>query len=365
MTTHPRTLSLGTAMSQRMAFSIAVLFALGLDSASAQTLLVREPSIGDRQIAFAYANNIWIVDRAGGDARRLTSFQGQTGDPKLSPDGRWVAFTGRYGGPSSVYVVSVDGGEPKRLTWHPAGSAVSGWTPDGRSVIFLSGRASAPNGSITKFWTVPVAGGPETPLAIPRASNGAMSPDGRRMAYVMPNFWDPEWRNYRGGQTRPIWIVNLDSNELETPPWTDSRDVWPVWIGETVYFLSDRDYLMNIWSYDTKTKKLAQTTKFTDYDIKSLSAGGGLLAFEKGGRIHTFDPKSGQVKTLDITVRGDFPWLTPQWKPIQKLVFNAALSPTGKRAVIEARGEIFTVPAEKGDWRNLTNSPGSASDRTS
>ncbi len=326
----------------------------------AQTLLVRQPSIGEKQIAFAYANNIWIVDRAGGDARRLTSFQGETANPELSPDGRWVAFTGRYAGSESVYLVPVEGGEPKRLTWHPAGSSVGGWTPDSRRVVFFSGRTSAPNPGITKPWTVSIDGGPETALPIPRASQGMVSPDGKRMAYVMPNFWDPEWRNYRGGQARPVWIQNLETLAVESPPWTDSRDVEPVWIGETVYFLSDRDYLMNIWSYQTGTRQLTQVTKFTDYDIKTLSAGGGMLAFEKGGRIHTLDPKTGQSKPVDITVRGDFPWLTPQWKPITGLVFNAAISPTGKRAIIEARGDIITVPAEKGDWRNLTATPGSA-----
>lgn len=340
---------------------LAVFSLIAAAPAVAQTLLLRQPSVGDRQIAFAYANNIWIADRSGGDARRLTSFQGQTADPALSPDGKWVAFTGQYAGTASVYLVPVEGGEPRRLTWHPAGSAVAGWTPDSRRVVFTSGRASAPNEGVTKFWTVSIDGGPElTALPIPRGSAGMLSPDGRRMAYVMSNYWDPEWRNYRGGQNRPIWIVGLDRLDLETPPWTDSRDVDPVWIGEMVYFLSDRDWLMNIWGYDTRTRQLSQVTKFTDYDIKSLSAGGALLAFEKGGRIHTLDPKTGQSQAVNITVRGDFPWLTPRWKPIQNLVFNAALSPTGKRALFEARGDIFTVPAEKGDWRNLTSTSGTA-----
>lgn len=340
--------------------SLLLATVVGLSApAAAQTLLVRQPSISEKQIAFAYANNIWIVDRTGGDARRLTSFQGETADPKLSPDGRWVAFSGKYAGTESVYLVPVEGGEPKRLTWHPSGSSVIGWTPDSRRVVFVSNRASAPAGH-TKPWTVSIDGGPELALPVPRASQGSLSPDGKRMAYVMPNFSDPEWRNYRGGQTRPVWIQNLETHDLETPPWTESRDVEPVWIGETIYFLSDRDYLMNIWSYQTRTKQLAQVTKFTDYDIKTLAAAGGVLAFEKGGRIHTLDPKTGQSQAVNITVRGDFPWLTPQWKPVTGLVFNAALSPTGKRAVIEARGDIITVPAEKGDWRNLTASSGSA-----
>ena len=344
----------------RFRFLAIALLSLAGPAASAQTLLLRQPSVSDKSIAFAYANNIWVVDRSGGDARRITSFGGQTSDPKLSPDGKWVAFTGQYGGNSSVYVVPVEGGEARRLTWHPAGSEVTGWTPDGRRVVFTSGRNSAPSGGITKFWTVAVEGGAETPMAIPRGSDGQYSPDGSKFAYVMPNFWDPEWRNYRGGQARPLWIARLDNLEIESPSWSGSRDVSPAWLGDTVYFLSDRDFLMNIWAYNTRTRQTTQVTKFTDYDLKSLSAGGGVLVFEQGGRIHLFDPKAGKATAVNITVRGDFPWMEPQWKPIANLIFNASLSPTGKRAVIEARGDIFTVPAEKGDWRNLTGTPGVA-----
>ena len=348
----------------RARFSVGTLVlatALTAGSAASQTLLLRQPSVSDRHIAFAYANNIWVADRSGGEARRVTSYHGETADPKLSPDGKWIAFTGQYGGTGSVYVVPVEGGEARRLTWHPGGSAVTGWTPDSRRVVFTSARATkAPSAGITQFWTVSVDGGAETVMAIPRGSDGAHSPDGRRFAYVMPNIWDPEWRNYRGGQARALWIARLDNLEIESPAWTDSRDVSPAWIGETVYFLSDRDYLMNIWAYDTRTRQTTQVTRFTDYDIKSLSAGGGVLVFEKGGRIHLLDPKNGRAEAVNITVRGDFPWLVPQWKPVDRLVFNAALSPTGKRALFEARGEIFSVPAEKGDWRNLTNTPGVA-----
>lgn len=348
----------------RARFSVGTLVlatALTAGSAASQTLLLRQPSVSDRHIAFAYANNIWVADRSGGEARRVTSYHGETADPKLSPDGKWIAFTGQYGGTGSVYVVPVEGGEARRLTWHPGGSAVTGWTPDSRRVVFTSARATkAPSAGITQFWTVSVDGGAETVMAIPRGSDGAHSPDGRRFAYVMPNIWDPEWRNYRGGQARALWIARLDNLEIESPAWTDSRDVSPAWIGETVYFLSDRDYLMNIWAYDTRTRQTTQVTRFTDYDIKSLSAGGGVLVFEKGGRIHLLDPRNGRAEAVNITVRGDFPWLVPQWKPVDRLVFNAALSPTGKRALFEARGEIFSVPAEKGDWRNLTNTPGVA-----
>ncbi|MGE0552160.1 MAG: PDZ domain-containing protein [Gemmatimonadales bacterium] len=338
-----------------------VLLALATGTpAAAQTLLLREPTVSERHIAFAYANNIWIVDRAGGDARRLTSFQGQTSNPQLSPDGRWVAFSGQYGGNTDVYLVPVGGGEPKRLTWHPAPDLVTGWTPDGRSVVLTTGRASAPNPGVTQFWTVSIDGGAERSMPIPRGAEGEHSPDGKRFAYLMTNFWDPEWRSYRGGQNRPIWILDLASYDLETPAWSGSRDVDPVWVGSKVYFLSDRDWLMNVWSYDSGTKQLEQVTRFTDYDIKTMDAGGGAIVFEQAGRIHLLDPATGRHAPVDITVRGDFPWLTPQWKAVDRLIFNAAVSPTGKRVAFEARGDIFTVPAEKGDWRNHTATSGVA-----
>ncbi|MGE0883692.1 MAG: PDZ domain-containing protein [Blastocatellales bacterium] len=324
------------------------------------TRLLRTPTVSATQIAFAYANNIWVVERAGGTARRLTSFQGQTSNPHFSPDGKWIAFSAEYAGNTDVYVVPAEGGEPKRLTWHPGADTVQGWTPDGKSVMFASGRATwAPSGA-PRFWTVPAEGGVEQPMALPRAYQGKISPDGTRIAYRMNNSWDEERRNYRGGQNRPIWIVDLKTYDLVSPPWTDSKDVDPVWAGDAVYFISDRDGVANVWSYDTKSKKLAQVTRFTDFDVKSLEAGAGAVVFEQAGYIHELDPKSGKEHVVNITATGDFPWMMARWEDVTSRMTNISLSPTGKRAVVEARGEIFTIPAEKGDIRNLTNSSGSA-----
>ncbi len=324
------------------------------------TRLLRTPTVSATQIAFAYANNIWVVDRSGGLARRLTSFQGQTSNPHFSPDGRSIAFSGEYAGNTDVYVVPSDGGEPRRLTWHPGADTVQGWTADGSAVMFASGRASwAPNAA-ARFWTVPAAGGVETPLPLPRGYQGKISSDGSHIAYRMNSSWDEERRNYRGGQNRPIWIVDLKTYDLVSPPWTDSKDMDPVWSGDTVYFLSDRDGVSNVWAFDTKAKKLSQTTRFTDFDVKSIDAGAGGIVFEQAGRIHALDPKSGKSQIVDIVARGDFPWMMPRWDDVTNRISNIALSPTGKRVVVEARGEIFTIPAEKGDIRNLTNSSGSA-----
>ncbi|HEY2824452.1 MAG TPA: protease, partial [Gemmatimonadales bacterium] len=345
----------------RVRLSLAGLVLCGLaGSASAQTRMLRSPTVSQTQIAFAYANNIWIVERAGGNARRLTSFQGQASNPHFSPDGKTIAFSAEYAGNVDVYTVPSEGGEPKRLTWHPGADLVQGWTPDGKSVMFSSPRASWAPSATPRFWTVPATGGVEEPMALPRGNQGKISPDGSHIAYRMNTAWDEERRNYRGGQNRPIWIVDLKTFDLVSPPWTDSKEMDPVWVGDMVYFLSDRDGVSNIWSFDTKSKALAQVTKSTTWDVKTLDSGAGAIVFEQGGEVHELDPKTGHEHVVNITAAGDFPWMMAHWEDVSARITNMALSPTGKRAVVEARGEIFTLPAEKGDVRNITNSSASA-----
>jgi tricorn protease len=346
----------------RLNFILSTLFMLALfvQVAGAQTRLLRTPTVSATQIAFAYANNVWTVPRSGGSARRITSFQGQTLNPQFSPDGKWIAFSGEYAGNLDVYVVAADGGEPRRLTWHPGPDQVQGWMPDGKAIVFSSARASwAPSGA-PRFWTVPVEGGIEEAMALPRAYQGKISADGTHVAYRMNNSWDEERRNYRGGQNRPIWIVDLKSFDLVSPPWTDSKDVDPVWVDDAVYFISDRDGVANVWAYQTKAKKLTQLTKFTDFDVKAINSGSGAMVFEQAGYIHELDPRTGKEHIVNISAVGDFPWMMPNWQDVTNRISNMALSPTGKRVAVEARGEIFTIPADKGDVRNLTNSSGSA-----
>ena len=341
-------------------YSALALVALTASALPAQTRMLRSPSVSAKHIAFAYAQNIWVVYRAGGVARRLTSFQGETQNPKLSPDGSLVAFSAEYGGNTDVYVVSVDGGTPKRLTYNNAPDLVQGWTPDGKAILFSSTRETFGPSAAPKFFTVPVGGGPESYLNINRGYQGRIAPDGKRIAYRMNNSWDEERRNYRGGQNRPIWIADLKSLDVETPPWKDSKDMEPAWLGDVVYFISDRDGVANVWAYDTKAKKLTQSTDFSDYDVKTLDAGAGVVVFEQAGYIHEFDPKTGKEHRVSITAEGDFPWMMPAWKDVGGRIANMALSPTGKRAAVEARGEIFTIPAEKGDVRNIAPSSASA-----
>jgi tricorn protease len=360
MTTSPTSSSFSWLVRRAVTALAAMLFIAALSANGEQTRLLRSPTVSATQIAFAYANNIWVVPREGGSARRLTSFQGQTTNPHFSPDGRWIAFSGDYAGNVDVYVVPADGGEPKRLTWHPGADTVQGWTSDGKAVMFASSRATAAPSAAPRFWTVPAEGGVETPLPLPRGYQGKISSDGTRIAYRMNNSWDEERRNYRGGQNRPIWIVDLKTFDLVAPPWTDSKDVDPVWVGDSVFFLSDRDGVSNVWSYDTTRKTLTQATRFTDFDVKTLDAGGGVVVFEQGGFVHELDPKTGREHAVNIRATGDFPWMMPRWEDVTSRMTNIALSATGKRVVAEARGEIFTIPAEKGDVRNLSHSSGSA-----
>ncbi|MDX2152077.1 MAG: PDZ domain-containing protein [Bryobacteraceae bacterium] len=324
------------------------------------TKMLRTPTLNATHIAFAYANNIWMVERAGGTARRVTSSQSETVNPNFSPNGRWLAFSAGYAGNRDVYVVPAEGGEPRRLTWHPGDDTVQGWTHDSQAVLFTSGRATKAPGAALRFWTVPVEGGVEEPLPLPRGYQGEISPDGARIAYRMNSSWDEERRNYRGGQNRPVWIVDLKTFDLVSPPWTDSKDMDPVWAGGAVYFISDRDGVANVWSYHPGTKKLTQHTRYTDFDVKSLGSNGDAVVFEQAGGIHELDAKSGKVRDVPITVHGDFPWMMPRWQDVASRLASLTISPTGKRLLAEARGEVFTVPVEKGDVRNLSNSSGSA-----
>lgn len=321
--------------------------------------LLRQPSIGETLIAFVHANDIWIAPRGGGESRRLTTFPGAETDPFLSPDGRTVAFSGQYDGNTDVYVVAVDGGSPRRLTWHPGTDTVEGWTPDGGRVLFSSGRENVPRGQ-PQLWTISTDGGMPSRLPLPRALRGSLSGDSRRIAYQVVDPWEDEFRNYRGGQAQPIRILDLSSLEMTKLPWDGSNDIAPIWLGDRIFFLSDRDFANNVWEYDTQTKELQQRTFFKEFDSKNLGGGAGALIFENGGDLYTLEAAGGEAQKLSIQLRGDFPWARPHWESVGSSIVSSALSATGQRAVFEARGEIFTVPAEKGDVRNLTRSSGAA-----
>jgi len=331
-----------------------------------ETRVLRTPAVSRELVAFAYASDLWVVSRAGGTARRLTSTPTVELLPRFSPDGSRIAFTATFGGNTDVYVVPTAGGEPKRLTYHPGIDQAQGWTPDGQRVLFRSDRDTPPH-SYFRLWTISAEGGMPDALPVPRAFTGAYSPDARRVAYeefsvAMFPSWaynqTSQWRHYRGGRTHPIRLINLSDHAVEKLPWSNSNDTDPMWLGNTVYFISDRNHTANLFSYDPGTKSVQQLTQHDDFDIMSASAGPEAIVYEQAGYIHLLDTSTGQARRLNIEVRGDLPWARPQFRRVGDMIRSASLSPTGVRAVFEARGDIFTVPADKGDYRNLTRSPG-------
>ncbi len=333
-------------------FAPASVFAQG-------TRLLRDPDVSADHIVFCYANDLWLTSRDGGDAVRLTSGIGNESTPSFSPDGQWIAFTGQYGGNTDVYVVSVRGGEPERLTWHPGADVVQGWTPDGE-VLFQSGRAGQPT-RLWQFYTVPTTGGLPTPLKLPQAFQGEMSADGKWLAYQEIGLWDPGWRNYRGGQAQPISIVSTETWERTTPPWEGERHLAPAWLDGVVYYLSERDWASNVWSYDPATKEERQLTHHTDFDVGSLGTGDGVVIYEQAGYLHKLNPTNGESRQLEIRVARDQNWARTRWEDVSTgSLRDARLSPTGKRALFEARGDLFTVPLEEGSWRNITRTSGEA-----
>ncbi len=314
-------------------------------------LLATSPTMSKTEIVFAYGGYLWSVPRAGGEARQLTT-GGHESNPYFSPDGKWVAFTGQYDGNEDVYVTPAAGGEPRRLTWHPANDGPAGWTPDGKRVLFVSLRDAYAD--VSRMYTVPMEGGVPEALPMWRAFDGSYSPDGASFAYVPNLKWQDAWKRYRGGQTTPIYIVHLSDLHLDKLPRENSNDSNPVWVGNTVYFLSDRKGPVTVFAYNTKTKEVKQVLDNQGLDLKSMSAGPDALVYEQFGGLYVLDPETGKAEHIKIHVAGDLPATRPHWEKVPDKILNAGISPAGARAVFEAHGEILTVPAEKGDIRNLT-----------
>ena len=356
-----------TPARPRLALAVLALAASLSALASAQStadhtpLLLRSPSLSQDKIAFRYADDIWTVSRQGGEAERLTSTGKVVDGPYFSPDGSQIAYSARLNANTDAYVMPSTGGIPLRITWHPAGSMVVGWTPDGKSVLIASSALSYRH--FLKLYTVRVDGsGLPEPLPLPWAFEGSYSPDGQFLAYQPITKWQPAWKRYIGGQTTPIWIVNLKTLDLVKVPRDNSNDSDPVWSGGSVYFLSDRNGPVSLFQYDVASKQVSQVAPNTSYDLKSVQAGPGGLVYEQFGSIHFVDTANNNSDhVIPIQIHGELASLAPHIASVRPdEIKNAALSPTGARAAFEAHGEIFTVPAEKGDTRNLTNTSGTA-----
>lgn len=339
------------------------LFAAGIDLRAVDvknTRLLAQPAVSRDHVAFVYDNDLWIANLDGSGVRRLTSDEGVESSPAFSPDGRLIAFSAQYEGNTDVYVVSVEGGVPRRLTWHPGPDVVQCFTPDGKAVLFTSPRAVFTT-RYTQLFTVAADGSaPEEALKIPNADKAVYSPDGTRIVYNPLSQAFTQWKNYRGGRVSTLHIIRLSDYAVEKIPQPPTRcnDTDPMWIGDTIYFRSDRNGEFNIFSYDPKTKAVRQLTNLSDFPVMAASAGGGRIIYEQAGYLHILDPRSGRSNRLTIGVAADLVETRPRYVKGFRYIRNAALSPTGARAALEFRGEIVTVPAEKGDPRNLTETPG-------
>ncbi|MGH9833224.1 MAG: S41 family peptidase, partial [Blastocatellia bacterium] len=335
-------------------------------SASAQTKLLRFPDIHGDKVVFTYGGDLWLASTNGGAATRLTTHPGVEVFAKFSPDGKWIAFTGQYDGDEQVYVIPTTGGEPKQLTFYPArgpltprwgyDNQVYGWTNDGKAVLFRSHRDSWTL-PVSKLYTVPLTGGPAEALPMPESGAGDYSPDGAKMAYSPRSRDFRSEKRYSGGQANDLFIFDLKTNDARRITDSPRADRDPMWIGNTVYFNSDRDGHFNLYAYDTVKGAATQLTMNKVWDVRWPSSDNqSRIVYELDGELQIFDTKSKRNTPISITVPDDGLNRRPSRVSAANLIFNFSLSPKGERALFAARGDIFTAPIEKGAPRNLTDS---------
>ncbi len=324
--------------------------------------LMRMPAVSEKQIAFVYAGDIWVAPKEGGTAIRLSSPAGEEMFPRFSPDGREIAFTANYDGGECIYVMPVSGGEPRRVTYHGAADRMVCWWPDSKSIVFASRRESFTD-RVGQFFRVNAQAGLPQRLPIPYGEFGAISPDGNTFAYTMTDTDRASWKRYRGGMAPDVWLFHLDTGAAENITNNEACDSQPMWVGnDRVYFLSDRGERKraNLWCYEAATKKLRQVTNFTGYDVRYPSVGPNEIVFENGGSLFLLDLATEQSRQVKIEVITDKATLRPRVMNVGGLIRSGSISPTGKRVLFEARGEIYSVPAENGIVRNFTESQGVA-----
>ncbi|RXK83063.1 S41 family peptidase [Filimonas effusa] len=349
-------------MKKTMAMAALSLLGAAQLHAQIDAGLFRFPDVSRSQIVFSYGNDLWLMPKEGGQAIKLSSPSGSEYLPKFSPDGKSIAFTGNYDGSEDVYVMPVTGGIPRRLTQHGEDDRVIDWTPDGKNVLFASVRESG-KARFNQFYTIAATGGPATKLPLPYAEFGSYSPDGQQLAVVFRTQAGRNWKRYRGGWKADIHLFNLATNESSNISANDiAGDEFPMWSGAYIYFISDRgkDLRMNLWRYNTTTKATEQLTSFKDDDIHFPSMGPEDIVFEAGGKLYLYNLAAQKLKEVKVQLLTDNIPLKPRLQQVEDYIQHADISPDGKRVIIEARGDLYSLPAEKGFVKNLTSTSGAA-----
>ncbi len=353
--------------------TLAAVFAILFISASAfsqekEARLMRFPAIHGDQVVFSYAGNLYTVDKAGGTARLLTDGKGNEIFARFSPDGKTIAFTGQYDGNTEVFTIPADGGVPKRITYTATlsrddlsdrmgpNNIVMTWK-DNKNVVYRSRKQSF-NSFIGQLFVAPVDGGLSTELPLPSGGFCSFSPDGKKLAYNQVFREFRTWKYYRGGMADDVWVYDFKTKETVNVTNNPAQDIFPMWHGDVIYFLSDRDHTMNLFSYNTKTKETKKLTNYDKYDIKFPSLGDNAIVYENGGYIYYYDLSTQVPQKVEVYINNDFPASRPQWKDADKHISGAQPSPHGNRVVFGGRGDLFSVPAKSGITRNLTKSNG-------
>lgn len=318
-------------------------------------------TVSGRSIVFSYAGDLWRVEMSGGTAERLTSGPEEDDYPVFAPNGARLAFSRRGAEDWDVYVMSAEGGNPRRLTYNPEADIARGWRPDSARILFMSHRDEE---GVFRLYTIAEAGGFPRPLAFPRGWDGSYAPGALRLAYVpvaQPlELRGVEWRHYRGGLTSPIWVADIESGAIEPIPRENWNDRQPMWVGDVIYFVSDRSGTFNLHSYDPQARRVEQLTEYETYGIESASAGSGFIAFVRDGGIHLFDLQSGAVQSVEFTVPADSSELMPRTVSGMRWIESLNPSPSGDVLVVSARGEVLTYRIDQGEWENLTRTAGAA-----
>lgn len=353
-------------MKKKLLFSL-LLAGTAFTGYADEARLLRFPTTNGSEVVFSYAGDLYKAPLNGGEAKKLTSHIGYEMFARFAPDGKSLAFTGEYDGNREVYLLSADGGEPQRLTYTSTNSrddlgdrmgpnnVVLTWSPDGKQIVY---RNRINDGFTGKLWTISKEGGMSEMIPLPEGGFCSYSPDGKKLAYnrVFREF--RTWKYYKGGMADDIWIYDPVAKKVENVTNNIAQDIMPMWIGDEIFFISDRDRTMNIFVYNTKTKQTEKVTNFTDYDVKFPSSNGKIIVFENAGYLYKFDPATRKSEKINITLNAENIYARKEMKKVAGNISSASLSPDGNRLAVTARGEVFNVPVEKGVTRDITRTPG-------